>query len=90
MAASGRYDAVICLGALIRGATPHFEYLAAEVTKGVAQTALTTGVPTVYGIITADTIEQAIERAGTKQGNKGFDAAETAIEMANVLKELEK
>ncbi len=90
MASSGRYDAVICLGALIRGATPHFEYLAAEVTKGVAQTALSTGVPTVYGIITADTIEQAIERAGTKQGNKGFDAAETAIEMANVLKELEK
>ncbi|MDH7482229.1 MAG: 6,7-dimethyl-8-ribityllumazine synthase [Armatimonadota bacterium] len=90
MASSGKFDAVICLGALIRGATPHFDYLAAEVTKGIAQTALSTGIPTVYGIITADTIEQAIERAGTKQGNKGFDAAETAIEMANVMKELEK
>jgi len=89
MASSGNCDAVICLGALIRGATPHFEYLAAEVTKGIAQISLSTGVPTIHGIITADTIEQAIERAGTKQGNKGFDAAETAIEMANVLKAME-
>ena len=90
MASSGGYDAVICLGALIRGATPHFEYLAAEVTKGIAQIALGTGVPTIYGVITADTIEQAIERAGTKAGNKGFDAAETAIEMANVLRAIDK
>jgi len=89
MASSGNCDAVICLGALIRGATPHFEYLASEVTKGIAQISLSTGVPTIHGIITADTIEQAIERAGTKQGNKGFDAAETAIEMANVLKAME-
>jgi 6,7-dimethyl-8-ribityllumazine synthase len=80
------YDAVICLGAVIRGATPHFEYVSAEVTKGVAQVALATGVPVVYGIITADTIEQAIERAGTKAGNKGVDAANTAIEMVNLIK----
>jgi len=86
MASSGKHDAVICLGALIRGATPHFEYLAAEVTKGIAQVALSTGVPTIYGVITTDTIEQAIERAGTKVGNKGFDAAEAAIEMANLLR----
>jgi 6,7-dimethyl-8-ribityllumazine synthase len=82
------YDAVICLGAVIRGATPHFEYVSAEVTKGVAQVALATGVPVVYGIITADTIEQAIERAGTKAGNKGVDAANTAIEMVNLIKQL--
>ncbi len=82
------YDAVICLGAVIRGATPHFEYVAAEVTKGIAQVGLQTGIPVVYGVITADTIEQAIERAGTKSGNKGFDAALTAIEMANLLKVL--
>ena len=88
MAMSGKYDAVICLGALIRGATPHFDYLAAEVTKGIAQIGLQSSVPCVYGIITADTIEQAIERAGTKAGNKGFDAAETAIEMANVLRSI--
>jgi len=86
--ASKSYDAVICLGAVIRGATPHFEYVAAEVTKGIAQVGLQTGVPVVYGVITADTIEQAIERAGTKSGNKGFDAALTAIEMANLLKVL--
>ena len=88
MASSGKYDAVICLGALIRGATPHFEYIAAEVTKGIAQVGLSTGVPTIFGVITADTIEQAIERAGTKVGNKGFDAAEAAIEMANLLREV--
>jgi 6,7-dimethyl-8-ribityllumazine synthase len=82
------YDAVICLGAVIRGATPHFEYVSAEVTKGVAQVALATGVPVVYGIITADTIEQAIERAGTKAGNKGVDAANTAIEMVNLIKQI--
>ncbi len=89
MATSGKYDAVICLGALIRGATPHFDYLAAEVTKGIAQIGLQSGIPAVYGVITADTIEQAIERAGTKVGNKGFDAAETAIEMANVLRSID-
>ncbi|MGI6468405.1 MAG: 6,7-dimethyl-8-ribityllumazine synthase [Syntrophomonadaceae bacterium] len=82
------YDAVICLGAVIRGATPHFEYVSAEVTKGIAQVGLQTGVPVIYGVITADTIEQAIERAGTKAGNKGVDAALTAIEMANLLKQL--
>lgn len=88
LASSGKYDAVVCLGALIRGATPHFEYIAAEVTKGIAQVGLATGVPTIYGVITTDSIEQAIERAGTKVGNKGFDAAETAIEMANLLREV--
>lgn len=87
-AGSGHFDAVICLGALIRGATPHFEYLAAEVTKGIAQVALQSGVPTLFGVITTDNIEQAIERAGTKSGNKGFDAATAAIEMANLLREV--
>lgn len=82
------YDAVICLGAVIRGATPHFEYVSAEVTKGIAQVGLNTGKPIIFGVITADTIEQAIERAGTKSGNKGFDAAITAIEMANLFKVL--
>lgn len=86
MASSRRYDAVICLGTVIRGDTPHFDYIAAELAKGVAQTALKTGVPTIFGIITADNIEQAVERAGTKAGNKGWDAAVTAIEMANLLK----
>ena len=86
MACSGQYDAVICLGAVIRGSTPHFDYVANEVTKGVAHVSLQTGVPTVFGVLTTDTIEQAIERAGTKAGNKGFDAAMTAIEMANLLK----
>lgn len=81
-------DAVICLGAVIRGATPHFDYVSAEVTKGVAQVGLNTGKPVIFGVITADTIEQAIERAGTKSGNKGFDAAVTAIEMANLLRKL--
>ncbi|MBI2841763.1 MAG: 6,7-dimethyl-8-ribityllumazine synthase [Armatimonadetes bacterium] len=86
LAGSGRYDAVVCLGALIRGSTPHFEYIAAEVTKGIAQVGLASGVPTVYGVITTDNIEQAIERAGTKAGNKGAAAAESAIEMANLLR----
>lgn len=86
--ASRDYDAVICLGAVIRGATPHFEYVSAEVTKGIAQVGLNTGKPIIYGIITADTIEQAIERAGTKAGNKGADAAVTAIEMIDLLKHL--
>ena len=86
MASSGKFDAVICLGAVIRGSTPHFDYVSNEVTKGVAHVGLQTGVPTVFGVLTTDTIEQAIERAGTKAGNKGFDAAMTAIEMANLLK----
>lgn len=88
MASGGKYDAVICLGSLIRGSTPHFDYLSAEVTKGIAQVGLSTGIPTVFGVITTDSIEQAIERAGTKAGNKGADAAGTAIEMANLLKEM--
>lgn len=86
--AAKEYEAVICLGAVIRGATPHFEYVSAEVTKGIAQTSLASGKPIIYGVITADTIEQAIERAGTKAGNKGADAALTAIEMINLLKEI--
>ena len=80
-----KYDAVICLGAVIRGGTPHFEYIASEVTKGVAKVGLDAGLPVVYGVITADTMEQAIERAGTKEGNRGFQAAVDAIEMANLL-----
>ncbi len=88
-AKSGNYDAVICLGAVIRGATPHFDYVANEVTKGIAQVALETEVPIAYGILTTDNIEQAIERAGTKMGNKGFDAALTAIEMANLIDEID-
>ena len=90
MAESGKYDAVICLAAIIRGATPHFEYVAAEASKGIAQVSLATGLPVIYGVITADTIEQAVERAGTKAGNKGSDAAVSAIEMANLLRELPK
>lgn len=90
MAQSGRYDAVICLGAVIRGATPHFEYVAAEAAKGIAQVALATKMPVIYGVLTADTIEQAIERAGTKAGNRGVDAAIAAIEMANLLRALPK
>jgi len=86
MANSHNFDAVICLGAVIRGSTPHFDYVAGEVTKGVAQVGLQTGVPTIFGVLTTENIEQAIERAGTKAGNKGFDAAMTAIEMANLLK----
>jgi 6,7-dimethyl-8-ribityllumazine synthase len=88
MAASHQYDAVICLGTVIRGATPHFEYIAGEVAKGVAMVGLDTGVPVVFGVLTTDSIEQAVERAGTKAGNKGFDAACAAIEMANLLREL--
>jgi len=88
MAAKGTYDAVICLGAVIRGATPHFDYVAGEVSKGVAVAALDTGVPISFGVITSDTIEQAVERAGSKAGNKGWDAAITAIEMAQVIKKL--
>lgn len=86
LATSGKYDAVICLGAVIRGATPHFDYVASEVSKGVAQVSLKTGVPVAFGVLTTDSIEQAVERAGTKAGNKGFDAAMTAIETANLLK----
>lgn len=82
------YDGVICLGAVIRGATPHFDYISSEVTKGIAQVGLASGIPVIYGIITADTLEQAIERAGTKAGNKGADAAMTALEMVNLFKEL--
>ena len=86
MAESSKYDAVICIGAVIRGSTPHFEYIASEVSKGIAHVGMSTGVPTIFGVITTDSIEQAIERAGTKAGNKGFAAAESAIEMANLLK----
>jgi len=86
MAQSKKYDAIICLGAVIRGSTPHFEYIAAEVTKGIANTSLNTGVPIIFGVITTDTLEQAVERSGTKEGNKGFTAAVSAIEMANLLK----
>ncbi|MBI5026062.1 MAG: 6,7-dimethyl-8-ribityllumazine synthase [Nitrospirae bacterium] len=82
------YDAVICLGTVIRGATPHFEYIASEVAKGIASASLETGIPIAFGVITADTIEQAVERAGAKSGNKGWDAALTAIEMAQLLKKL--
>lgn len=89
LATTGRYDGVICLGAVIRGATPHFDYVAAEVSKGIASTGLETGVPVLFGVLTTDTIEQAIERAGTKVGNKGFDAAQAAIEMANLLRTIE-
>jgi 6,7-dimethyl-8-ribityllumazine synthase len=88
LAESGKYNAVICLGAVIRGGTPHFEYVAAEVTKGIASVSLNSGIPVIYGIITADNLEQAIERAGTKQGNKGFDAALSAIEMSNLIRNL--
>jgi 6,7-dimethyl-8-ribityllumazine synthase len=86
MADSGAYDAVIALGVVIRGGTPHFEYVSAEVSKGVAKVSLDSGVPVMFGVITADTIEQAVERAGTKAGNKGWEAAEAAIEMANLLR----
>jgi 6,7-dimethyl-8-ribityllumazine synthase len=89
LALTKRYDAVICLGTVIRGGTPHFEYIASEVTRGVAKVELETGLPIIYGVITADTLEQAIERAGTKMGNRGFQAAENAIEMANLLRSLD-
>jgi 6,7-dimethyl-8-ribityllumazine synthase len=88
LAKSEKYDGVICLGAVIRGATPHFDFVSSEVSKGIANASLDTGVPIIFGVLTTDTIEQAIERAGTKAGNKGFDAAVTAIEMANLLTEL--
>ena len=88
MAESKKFNAVICLGAVIRGATPHFDYVASEVSKGVAHVALETGLPVIFGVLTTDNLEQAIERAGTKGGNKGFDAALAAIEMANLLKEI--
>ncbi len=90
MVEKGKYSAVICLGAVVRGGTPHFDYIASEVTKGVAQVGLETGVPVIYGVITADTLEQAIERAGTKMGNAGFNAATSAIEMANLMQSLAK
>jgi 6,7-dimethyl-8-ribityllumazine synthase len=89
LASSGRHDAVICLGAVIRGSTPHFDYVAAEVSKGVAAVSLQTGVPVIFGVLTTDTTEQAIERAGVKAGNKGYDAAVAAVEMANLLRSLE-
>ncbi len=88
MAQSKKFNAVICLGAVIRGATPHFEYVSAEVSKGVAAVSMDSGVPVIFGVLTTDTIEQAIERAGTKSGNKGWDAAISAVEMANVMKQL--
>jgi len=88
LAQSGRYDALVCLGAVIRGSTPHFDYVAAEVSKGLASVGLASGLPVAFGVLTTDTIEQAIERAGTKAGNQGFEAAVTAIEMVNFLKKL--
>ncbi len=88
MAASKKYDAVICLAVVIRGGTPHFDHVCNALTRGVGAISLETGVPTIYGAITTDTIDQAIERAGTKAGNKGFDAANTAIEMANLLRQI--
>lgn len=88
LAKSGSYDAVLCLAAVIRGGTVHFDYIASEVTKGIAQTALATGVPAIFGVLTCDTIEEAIERAGTKNGNKGWQAALSGIEMADLMKKL--
>jgi len=88
LATTGHYNAILCLGTVIRGATPHFEYIAGEVSKGVAAAALETGVPMAFGVLTTDSIEQAVERAGGKSGNKGFDAACSAIEMANLFREL--
>jgi len=89
MAATKKYDAVICLGTVIRGNTPHFDYVCAEVSKGVAHVSLASGIPAIFGVLTTETIEQAVERAGTKAGNKGFDSAMAAIEMANLLKTIE-
>lgn len=89
LAQTGRYSAIVCLGAVIRGGTPHFEYVSSEVNRGIARVGLDTGVPTTHGIITADTLEQAIQRAGAKEGNKGFVAATSAIEMANLLKAIQ-
>lgn len=90
MAHSGRYQAIVCLGVVIRGATPHFDYVAGEAAKGIAQAALQSGVPVTFGVVTSDTIEQAIERAGSKAGNKGAEAALAAIEMANLLRQMEE
>ncbi|HDR13883.1 MAG TPA: 6,7-dimethyl-8-ribityllumazine synthase [Desulfobacteraceae bacterium] len=87
-ALSGTYDAVVCLGAVVRGSTPHFDYVAAEVSKGVASVALESGIPVTFGVLTTDTLEQAIERSGSKAGNKGFEAAVAAVEMANLFKQL--
>jgi len=89
MAESKKYDAIVCLGAVIRGATPHFDYVSAEVSKGIASVSLDSGVPVAFGVLTTDNIEQAVERAGTKAGNKGFEAAVTAIEMVNLLRSME-
>lgn len=89
LAESGKYDAVVCLGAVIRGATPHFDMVANETTKGIANVGLQTGVPVIFGVLTTDSIEQAIERAGAKAGNKGFEAVTTAIEMVNLLKSIQ-
>ncbi len=88
LAKSGKFDAVVCLGTVIRGQTPHFEYVAGEVTKGIAQAAVESGVPVLYGIVTADTLEQAIDRAGVKAGNKGFEAAMAAVELVNLYKDV--
>jgi len=88
MASTGRFDAVICLGAVIRGATPHFDYVSAEVSKGVALAGMEAGIPVIFGVVTTDTIEQAIERAGTKAGNKGWNAAMAAVEMANLFEQI--
>jgi len=89
MASGGRYDAVICLGAVIRGSTPHFDYVAAGAAQGIARAALDSGVPVIFGVLTTDTLEQALERAGSKMGNKGYDAAFAAVEMANLLRALD-
>lgn len=89
LAKSNKYDAIICIGAVIKGSTPHFEYVSNEVAKGIANVSLSTEIPIIFGVLTTDNIEQAIERAGTKNGNKGYDAAITAIEMANLLKNIE-
>ncbi len=90
MAKSGKYDAVLCLGAVIRGATSHYDYVCNEVSKGIAQASMQTGVPVMFGVLTTDNIEQAIERAGSKAGNKGYDCAAGAIEMVNLLREIQK
>jgi 6,7-dimethyl-8-ribityllumazine synthase len=89
LAERGRYDAIVCLGAVIRGETPHFDYVASQAAAGISRVALDSGVPTIFGVITANTLEQALERAGGKAGNKGYDAVVTAIEMANLLEQVE-
>ncbi len=90
LADSKKYDAILCLGVVIRGETPHFDYIAGETTKGIAKAAMDSGIPVIYGVITADSLEHAIERAGTKAGNKGWDAAQSGIEMANLYRQIEK